>query len=140
MSAASEAALARFHAKIARLPREIVRRVQPIVVQQAQRIEDEVEAHAPERSGDLLNSVQITPPGGTTPAHSMRGARPLHDLEAAVSAGNSAVRYGHLVEHGHGGPKPAPAHPFFAPAIAIRRRAARSAISRAVRAAIREAW
>ena len=140
MSAASDASLARFRAKIARLPEGIKRRVQPVVIREAQRIEDAVEAAAPERTGDLLNSVQITPPGGSTPAHSMRGSRPLHDLEAAVSAGNSSVRYGHLVEYGHKGPKPARGRPFFAPAVATRRRAARSAISRAVRAAIKESW
>lgn len=140
MSAASSAALARFRAKIERLPGAIVRRVQPVILQQAQRIEDAVEAAAPERTGDLLTSVAVTSPGGTTPAHSMRGSRPLHALEAAVTAGNSSVRYGHLVEHGHGGPKAAKPHPFFFPAANARRRAARSAISRAVRAAIKEAW
>lgn len=61
-----------------------------------------VYAATPVRSGRLQGTIAIRARG--------RGAA----IQADVGAINSPVA--HLVEKGHGGPKPAPAHPFVEPA------------------------
>lgn len=60
------------------------------------------EAAAPVRSGRLQKTIAIRKRGYGT------------SVSVEVGAINSPVA--HLVEGGHGGPKPAPAHPFLEPA------------------------
>lgn len=105
---------------------------------------------APVDEGDLRDSIVVTPPGGTTPAYSQPGgARTAGPLEAIVTAGNSEVRYAHLVEFGaaphiaggifEGARHPgAPAHPFFWPAYRVLRRRIKNRTSRAINKAIRD--
>jgi hypothetical protein len=57
--------------------------------------------------------------------------------EAIVTAGNVAVRYPHLVEHGA---STAPAQPFFWPGFRLTRKRAQDRIKRSIRTAVRDGW
>lgn len=105
----------------------------------------------PKRTGALANSIVATKGGGKI-AYSQgigggQGGDP--DLTVRISAGNSAVRYAHLVEFGtaphenagkfagsdHPGSR---ARPFFYPPYRALRRRVRSRISRAAKKAAQE--
>jgi HK97 gp10 family phage protein len=86
-------------------------------------------------SGELVDSIKVTEPGGHTPSHSMGGSVKAGELQFLVSAGNDDVRYAAHVEFGtvH-----APAHPFFWPAVRALGRRHRSRLNRAVRAVLKK--
>lgn len=52
--------------------------------------------------------------------------------EFGVSYKRTKARHAHLVEYGHGGPKPAPPHPFWAPAVEAKGEAVVDALVAAV--------
>lgn len=105
-------------------------------------------AKASRRTGDLIESIHVTGPGETTPAHSTDGgARTAGPFEVLVTAGDSDARHAHLVE---GGTAPRlrkdgsttgtmPAKPFFNPAWRLNRRRLQTRINRLLRKAFREA-
>lgn len=100
----------------------------------------------PVKSGALRDSIVATPPGGTPPDHSQGGAVP----EGAwmVTAGNSKVRYAHLVEFGTqphvnagefagtANPGVGP-RPFFFPAYRLIRKTMKSRATRAIKKSIK---
>lgn len=104
---------------------------------------------APVDDGDLKDSITVTPPGGTTPPYSQPGgSRTARPLEAIVTAGNTNVRYAHLVEFGaaphiaggmfEGAQHPgARAQPFFWPAYRALRKRVRRKISSSITKAIK---
>jgi HK97 gp10 family phage protein len=85
--------------------------------------------------GALRDSVVVTPPGGTTPPYGSGGTRTVPEGAAAVTAGNSGVRYAHLVERGT---SKAAAQPFFWPGFRMRRARSLGRIKRALNKAIKE--
>jgi HK97 gp10 family phage protein len=107
---------------------------------------------APEDDGDLEDSIVVTGPGETTPPYSQPGgSRTAGEMQALVTAGNSKVRYAHLVEfdtapHVLGGKFKGAQHPgtdaqpFFFPAYRALRKRAKGRITRAINKAIREAF
>lgn len=89
-------------------------------------------------TGDLVDSIEVTGPGGTTPAYSQPGgSRIANELEAIVTVGNHAVRYPHLVEYGTA---LAPAQPFFWPSVRSLQKRINNRINRTARKAVREWW
>lgn len=93
---------------------------------------------APEDTGALKDSVAVTLPGHSTPPYSQPGgSRVAGDNEVIVTAGNSDVRYAHLVEYGTAD---TPAQPFFWPALRLLRKRLQQRIDRAGRKAVRDAW
>jgi len=85
---------------------------------------------APVRTGALRDSIVVTPAGEATPAHSQPGgAHVVPELTVAVTAGNTKVRYAHLVEHGT---VDTPAQPFFWPAYRLHKKRVKSRMSRAM--------
>lgn len=106
---------------------------------------------APVDDGDLRDSIHVTKPGETTPPYSQPGgSRTAGPLEAIVTAGNSKVRYAHLVEFGiaphiaggmfKGAQIPAiPAQPFFWPSYRALRTRVKSRITRAINKAVKHA-
>lgn len=105
----------------------------------------------PVDDGDLQDSIHVTNPGESTPPYSQPGGqRTAKDLEAIVTAGNSKVRYAHLVEFGTaqhvnagifaGTQNPGTtARPYFWPAYRALRKRVRSRITRSINKAVREA-
>lgn len=65
-------------------------------------------ANAPDRSGDLKSNLGVG---------RRKKTRDRYAVEVGNFHGNDPyVPYAHLVEYGHGGPKPAPPHPYLEPA------------------------
>lgn len=93
---------------------------------------------APEDTGALKDSIAVTGPGQSTPPYSQPGgSRVAGEHEVIVTAGNTDVRYPHLVEYGTAH---AEAQPFFWPALRLLRKRLQNRIDRAGRKAVRDAW
>ena len=105
------------------------------LVKAAEEIAETVAALAPKDQGALAASVEVTGPGGTTPAYSQPGGSlVVPEGAAAVTVGNNEVRYPHLVEHGT--IKTAP-QPFFWPGVNLTWPAAAKIIKAGIRRAVR---
>ncbi|ORE90633.1 phage protein, HK97, GP10 [Stappia sp. 22II-S9-Z10] len=138
--------------QLRRLEPEAKREVQASVVAGAEMVAARQRQMVRRVSGDLYDSIDVTKPGETTPPHSQPGgARQAGEFEAIVTAGNSGVRYAHLVEFGtqphkaggifegleHPG---ANAQPFFWPGYRLVRKPVRAMVKRSIRRAIKRAW
>lgn len=135
---ADDGGLARFQKRMRAVPQAVKLAVQPALVTSANEVASNMKALAPERTGDLKESITVTPPGQTTPPYSQPGgSRVAGEHEALVTAGDKDVRYAHLVEHGTAA---APAQPFFWPGFRLGRKRATNRIKRAIGKAVREAW
>lgn len=89
-------------------------------------------------TGALIDSIAVTMPGQSPPAYSQPGgSRVAGDTEVIVTAGNSDVRYAHLVEYGT---SEADAQPFFWPAFRLTRKRLQNRINRAAKKAVKDAW
>lgn len=89
-------------------------------------------------TGALIDSIEVTMPGQSTPPYSQPGgARVAGETEALVTAGNHAVRYAHLVEFGTSKTE---AQPFFWPAFRLLRLRIQNRINRAAKKAVKDAW
>ncbi|TIX66576.1 MAG: HK97 gp10 family phage protein, partial [Mesorhizobium sp.] len=89
-------------------------------------------------TGALIDSVEVTPPGQSTPPYSQPGGtRVAGELEVIVTAGNEGVRYAHLVEFGT---SKAEAQPFFWPAFRLLQKRIQNRTRRAVSKAVRDGW
>ncbi|WP_406736978.1 HK97-gp10 family putative phage morphogenesis protein [Thioclava sp. GXIMD4215] len=138
---ADDGGLSKFQRRMNAIPKDVREAVKPALIRQANQIATTARALAPEDSGDLKASIEVTGPGQQTPAYSQPGgSSTVGSNQAAVTAGNSDVRYAHLVEYGHGngfGGSTVPAKPFFWPAVRMHRKKAaqsiKSAISRAIK-------
>lgn len=132
--------LRRVLAKIEAIPEAIRQDMQPVVVKSAEEVADAMHslAEASRDTGDLIDSIEVTAPGETTPAYSQPGgARTANELEAIVTVGNHAVRYPHLVEYGTA---TAPAQPFFWPAVRMLRTRINNRLNRTAAKAARDFW
>lgn len=89
-------------------------------------------------TGALIDSIEVTPPGHSTPPYSQPGgSRVAGETEVIVTAGNTDVRYAHLVEFGTAN---AEAQPFFWPAFRLLRKRLQNRINRTAKKAVKEAW
>lgn len=126
--------------RIEGIPEAIREELRPTLQQSADELAGMM-AHLAEPSRDtgaLIESIAVTPPGGTTPAYSQPGgSRTAHDLETIVTVGNSDVRYPHLVEYGTA---EAGAQPFFWPAVRSLQKRINGRTNRAIRKIVRNWW
>lgn len=117
---------------------------------QAELMQQLARAAVPKRTGLLAESIVVTGPGQTPPAHSQgHGGAAVPDGGAMVTAGNTAVRYAHLIEHDtdphvvggimkgatHPGTK---ARPYFWPSYRIARFGHKKETQKAVRRAVKK--
>lgn len=125
------------------------------VVEANERLADEMVLQAqrlvPVEHGDLQDSIVATYGGQQSPAYSQPGgSMKVPEGSVLVTAGNSRVRYPHLVEFGtrphvNAGKFPgtenpgAPAQPYFWPSFRLIRSRLRRQVSAAVRRAVRKA-
>lgn len=124
-----------FRDRLLRLPEKVRAAVGPELVAAAEEMAGTMRRIAPEESGDLVASIAVTGPGQSTPAYSQPGGSSVvPDNAAAITAGNSDVRYAHLVEYGT---RRTAAQPFFWPAFGFGRVAAVARIGAAVKRAVR---
>jgi HK97 gp10 family phage protein len=134
--------IGRLQRRLAAIPQNVVRAVGPVVVKQATIMAGTMRLLAPDDPAtdapDLRTSIMVTPAGQQTPPYSQPGGSMVVPANAAaVTVGNTDVRYGHLVEYGT---KKARAQPFFWPAVRLNNKKAKAAIKRAVSKAVREDW
>ncbi|THF93402.1 MAG: HK97 gp10 family phage protein [Sulfitobacter sp. SK025] len=118
------------------IPRGVLVELRPALVKGAQDIESAMEMLVPEDQGDLLGSIQVTGPGETTSDYAEGGGSvTLKENQAAVTVGNTDVRYGHIVEFGS---VKMEAQPFMRPAFRLKKakvlRRIQSAITKAIKA------
>jgi HK97 gp10 family phage protein len=147
-----------FHEGLRRLQRKMTRDIPQAarhaaalsVTQGAQEIANLQQNLVPYDDGALHDSIVVTPPGGTTPPYSQPGGfQRAREGQAIITAGNTDVRYAHLVEYGSaphevgglfaGAQHPGTAaQPFFWPAYRALRTRVKSRITRAVTKAIKD--
>jgi HK97 gp10 family phage protein len=133
----SDASLRRFQRRMEAIPKAARDAVQPALAKGGYEIAEAMEMLAPEDTGDLIGSIAVTLSGNSTPPYSQPGGSyVVPENQVAVTAGNSDVRYPHLVEYGTVN---ASAQPFFWPGFRLARTRAERRIKRAVAKAIREA-
>ena len=134
---ANDGGLSSFQKRMRAIPEAARKAVAPAVMKSAYDIADIMEGLAPEDTGDLIGSIAVTGPGQTTPPYSQPGgAMVVPENTAAITVGNSDVRYPHLQEFGtthHA------AQPFFWPGFRMGRKRALDRIKRAIGKAIKEA-
>ena len=144
---ADDGGLSRLQARLRAIPEEVTRAVRPALVKQAENMARTMRTFAPVKSGDLRDSIVVTPPSASTPPYSQPGGAMLvPETTAVVTAGNKDVRYAHLVEYGHQasgwneGGSVVPPHPFFWPAVRLHNKRAKRAIKSAVSRAVKKNW
>lgn len=132
------------------IPKAAKQAMQPALMKAANQMAADMRAAVPVDEGDLKDSIAVTPGGQSTPPYSQPGGQTVvPELTAMVTAGNSAVRYPHLVEfgtapHENAGQFPGTEHPgtqaqpFFWPAVRLNKKKATSAIKRAIRKAVKD--
>ena len=119
------------------IPRAVKAAVAPALITAGRDLSVTMRLLAPVDSGDLRNSIHITAPGETTPPYSQPGGSTTAGKnQVLITAGDSDVRYAHLVEHGTAD---APAQPFFWPAYRLQKKKLSNRIKRAIRKAVRDA-
>lgn len=100
----------RVQRRIDAIPKRVVAATVPALQAAGEQLATAIAEAAPKDTGALAASVAVTLPGKTTPAYSEGGAHTVPENAVAVTAGNSGVRYAHLVEWGTA---KAAAQPFF---------------------------
>nr|WP_241565346.1 HK97 gp10 family phage protein [Sinirhodobacter populi] len=89
--------------KLAPLKNKVPEALRPFLVKAGEEIAADMRtlAESPRRTGDLIESIQVTGPGETTPAHSADGGQlKAGEFEVLVTAGDADTRHTHLVEGG----------------------------------------
>ena len=133
----SDGGLSSFQRRMRAIPEAVRQAVGPALVAAAEGVAETQRALAPVDEGGLRASIKVTGPGQTTPAYSQPGgAFTVPENAAAVTAGNSEVRYPHLQEFGTTFHQ---AQPFFWPGFRLTRKAAVAKIKRAIGKAVRAA-
>lgn len=129
--------LASFQKRLRDMPAQARMHLGDGAVAAAEEVAGTIRALAPVDEGDLAASVAVTGPGLATPAHSQPGGvMVVPENAAAVTVGNSDVRYPHLVEHGT---VKMAAKPYFWPGYRLSKQAAAQKIKAAMRRAIKGA-
>lgn len=120
------------------LPDVVAKAIEPKLVIEANKIAGRIQRAAPEDSGDLKDSVVVTPPGGSTPAYSQPGgSRIAANNEAIITVGNTVVRYPHLIEYGT---SKMAAQPYFWPTVRTYGPRGQRAIKLALGKLVKAAW
>ncbi len=136
----SDNGLADLKRRIEAVISEVRKTVDPALKKSADEIAD-LQRSLAERSRDtgaLIESIAVTAGPGQTPPYSQPGgSHSVAEHTVAITAGNSDVRYPHLVEHGTAD---APAQPFFWPGFRLGRKRAQDRIKRAISKSVREGW
>lgn len=128
----------RLKRRLAAVPVAVKQTVTPALIKGGEEIAAAQKALAPEDTGALRDSITVTPPGQATPAYSQPGGSTVAgENEVLITAGNSEVRYPHLVEFGTA---KAPAQPFFWAGFRLTQKRAQNRVKRSIKKAVREAW
>lgn len=133
----SDSGRERLRRRLEAIPAVVRKAVEPALMKSADEMADAMRRFAPRDTGALIDSITVSGPGQTTPAYSQPGgSQTVPENAVAITAGNSEVRYAHLVEYGTA---KAHAQPFFWPAYRLLKNRAKRRIRRAVGKAVKEA-
>ena len=89
----ADGGIKRFNRNIEAMIEAVKRDIRPPLLKGAHEIQDMAEHLAPEDTGDLVGSIQVTGPGETTPPYSQPGgSRKVPENAVAVTVGNTDVR------------------------------------------------
>ena len=122
--------------RLAAIPDRVKKAVQPALIKSGEELVTSMRNLAPVDTGDLRNSIKYTMPGNATPPYSQPGGSTVAgENEVLVTAGNTDVRYPHLVEYGTAH---AHAQPFFWPAFRLKRKKLANRIKRSISKAVKE--
>lgn len=138
----------RLAARLAAIAPEIKAKLVPALNKSAEEVARDARqlAEASRRTGETIETITVTPPGGTSPAYAQGGASvTLHELQAAVTVGSPEVRTAHLVEFGSGERQHAdgtptgtmPAKPFMLPSWRLNKPRIERRLQRAIREGIK---
>lgn len=134
---ARDGGIGRLKKRLAAIPKAVREQAYKEALAAAEDIANRMRRLVPVDEGDLRDSITVTPGGQSTPAHSQPGgSHVVPENKVAITAGNNAVRYPHLVEYGT---EQAEAQPYFWPAYRLGKKKAVAKIKRGMRKAIREA-
>lgn len=129
--------IASFQKRLQAIPKAVRAGVRLPLLEAADMVADAMRALAPVDQGDLRTSIAVTGPLESTPPYSQPGGSSVvPENTAAVTVGNSNVRYPHLLEYGT---TKAPAHPFFWPGYYLTKDKAAQIIKRGIVKAVRDA-
>lgn len=133
--------LASFQARMKAIPQAVRDATGPALLKAGEQVADTIRNLAPDDQAtsapDLKTSIAVTGPGKSTPPYSQPGgAMVVAENAVAITAGNTDVRYPHLVEFGT---RHAAAQPFFWPGFRLSRKAALATVKRGISKAIRGA-
>lgn len=135
---ADDGGLSRFQARMNAIPKAVREAAQPAIVRSAKEVAAMQRQLAPEDTGELKQSIVVTPPGQSTPEYSQPGGSKIAgELEALVTVGDHTVRYPHLVEYGT---TKTQAQPFFWPGFRLTRKRAATRIKSAISRAVKKNW
>ena len=128
----------RLQARLEATPKKVRDAVQPALLTSGNELAGRMRQLAPHDTYDLIRSIEVTTGGNSTPAYSQPGGSTLVPENAvAVTVGNAAVRYAHLVEYGTAH---APAQPFFWIAYRLLKKRIQNRLKRSISKAVREGW
>jgi HK97 gp10 family phage protein len=132
------AQLERLRKRLEAIPANVKEAVRPALQKSGDELANRMRSLAPEDTGDLIESIAVTMGPGRTPPYSQPGgSKELLENQVAITVGNSAVRYPHLVEYGTA---KAAAQPFFWPAYRLLRRKIQNRLRRSVSRAVKAGW
>lgn len=134
----ASAQILRLQRRLEAIPQRVRDDVQPALLASANELAGRMKQLAPHDSYDMINSIEVTTGGHSTPPYSQPGGSSVVPENAvAITVGNSEVRYAHLVEHGTAH---APAQPFFWIAFRLLQKRIKNRIKRGMSKAVREGW
>lgn len=134
----NDGGLKRFQERMNAIPQAVRDGVKPALVKSADEMAAAMKALAPEDTGDLKRSINVTGPGQRTPPYSQPGgSKMVPENAAAVTVGDSDTRYPHLVEYGTNDTH---AQPFFWPGFRTTQKRATNRIKRAMAKAVKDNW
>lgn len=129
--------VASFQKRMQAIPKAVREGVRLPLIEAAELVAEAMRDLAPVDQGDLRASVAVTGPLESTPPYSQPGGSSvMPENTAAVTVGNSAVRYPHLLEYGTSRMS---AQPFFWSGFRLTRGKAAQIIKRGIVKAVRGA-
>lgn len=134
----NDGGIGRLRKRLANIPKNVKEAVHPNLVKQGEMIADTMRRFVPVATGDLRDSIAVTPPDSSTPAYSTPGGSfVVPETSVAVTAGGKDARHAHLIEYGT---VKMNAQPFFWPAVRLTRKKAQRNLKSAISRAVKKEW
>lgn len=135
---ANDGGIGRLKKRLASIPKNVKTSVQPNLIKQGEMIASTMRSFVPVDTGELRDSIAVTPPDSSTPPYSTPGGSFIvPETSVAVTAGGKDARHAHLLEYGTIKMR---AQPFFWPAVRLTRKKAQRNIKSAMSRAVKKNW